>query len=326
MGYPDSSVATLRPELAQGLEQFNLAMDRQGFIGHRILPVFELAEASGIFPKITLESLLQNKETVRAPRTGYSRGDWDFTTDTFATQEHGWEEPIDDNEAKMYRNFFDFEQIATQRAFDMVLREQERAIATAIYNTTTWTGATLTTAITHEWDDATNAVPISDINAAKQKVWDLTGLWPNALVINRKQFNNLRTLDDIKDTIASSGAGYPTRATDITREQLAACFDLDYILIGGAAKNTANEGQTRSLSQIWSDEYAMVCRIATTNDMSEPCIGRTFHWGADGSNIGGHVETYRDETVRSDIVRCRMQIQNKILYAQCGHLLSNVTT
>ena len=70
----------------------------------------------------------------------------------------------------------------------------------------------------------------------------------------------------------------------------------------------------------------MVCRIATDSDIKSPCIGRTLHWAEDGSEIGGTVETYRDESVRGDVVRVRHQTDEKMLYTQAGHLLSNITT
>jgi len=70
----------------------------------------------------------------------------------------------------------------------------------------------------------------------------------------------------------------------------------------------------------------MVCRVATGNDMREACIGRTFHWGQDGSSVGGTVESYRDEVVRGNVIRVRHDVDEVILYPQAGHLLSNVTT
>lgn len=328
MPAPSSSLATLRPDLAASLFEFNLALDRQGFIGPRVLPVLEVGAASGNFGKIPIEQLLVNRETRRSPGGGYSRSNWKFEQATYATEEHGAEEAVDDNADRMYRDYFDAEQVAAQRAQDAVLRNAEKRVADLIFNASTWTGTALTTGITNEWDKnhLTDAVPIADVEAARLKVWTACGLWPNALIINRKVFNNLRMLDDIKEAIASTGAGYPTRARDITVQQLAAVFDLDYILVAGGAKNTAIEGQALSLSQIWSDEYAMVCRVGVTADPQEACLGRTFHWGEDGSDIGGTVETYRDEPIRGDVVRVRHQVDELVLITQCGHLLWNVTT
>jgi hypothetical protein len=107
---------------------------------------------------------------------------------------------------------------------------------------------------------------------------------------------------------------------------LKAVFDLDYIIVAGASKNTANEAKAGTPAQIWSGEYAMVCRIATSGDMREPCIGRTFHWSADGSIIGGTIEEYEEVQSRSRILRVRHDTDEVIMYAAAGHLLSNITT
>lgn len=322
-----TSLSTLRPDLASFFE-FDLEAAKAGFVASKVFPVVEVAKASGNFGKIPLESLLQERETRRGPGSGYSRGSWQFDDATYATVEHGAEEPVDDNEAKMYRDYFDLEVVATSRAYGAVLRNAEKRVADAVFNTSTWTGSGLTTAITNEWDSnhTTDAVPITDVEAAVKKVYDASGLWPNALIINRKVFRNLRNLDQIIDRINSSGAGKISTPADITTQMLSAVFDLPYIIVAGESRNSAKEGQAATPSQIWSDEYAMVCKIATSNDMREPCIGRTFHWSEDGSSIGGTVESYRDETVRGDIIRVRHQVAEVVLYPQAGHLLSNVTT
>ena len=325
MPSPTSSLATQRPDLATFLE-FDLQSEDQGYIAADVFPVIDVQSASGNFGKIPLEQLLQQRETRRSPGSGYSRSQWTFTPATYATYEHGAEEPVDDNEAQMYAEYFQAEQISTLRAFSAVLRNAEQRVADAVFNTTTWTGSSLTTAITHEWDDATNAVPLTDVEAAVQKIYDNSGLWANALIINRKVFRNLRNNDQIIERINASGAGSPSKATDVTTQMLSAVFDLPNIIVAGTSKNGAKEGQSASPTQIWSGEYAMVCKIASGPDMRDPCIGRTFHWSQDGSSIGGTVESYRDETVRGDVIRVRHQVAEVVLYPEAGHLLSNVTT
>lgn len=323
MPSPSSSLATLRPDLGGSLEEFDLLMDRAGFIAHRVLPVLEVSLQASPFGKIPIEQLLQNRETVRAPGSGYSRGKWDFTTDSYACEEHGAEEPIDDRESKMYRHYFDAEQVSTQRALDVVLRNAEKRAAALLFNATTWSGHT--GAITNEWDDIANATPITDVENAVQAVWAASGLWPNALIINRKVFRNLRRCAQIVDLLKYNGM-QDVKPSKITEQALAQVFDLEQVIVAGSAKNTANEAQTVAISPIWSDEYAMVARVCRSNDIREPGVGRTMHWSEDGSQIGGTVETYRDETVRGDVARVRHDVDEKVLYVEAAYLLSNVTT
>lgn len=326
MPSPSSALSTQRPDLAESFMEFDLAMDAAGFVSNQVFPVVDVASQTGNFGKIPLEQLLQERDTERAPGSGYSRGNWTFDPATYATVEHGAEEPIDDREAEMYADYFSAEVIAAQRAYSAVLRNAEKRVADAVFNTTTWTGASLTTAITNEWDDTTNAVPLTDVEAAVQKIYDNSGLWANALIINRKVFRNLRNCDQVVDRIESSGAGSPATAGDITTQMLATAFDLPNIIVAGSSRNSATEGQAATPTQIWSGEYAMVCRVATSADFREPCVGRSFHWSQDGSQIGGTVETYREESIRGDVVRVRHDVDEVVLYAQAGHLLSNVTT
>jgi hypothetical protein len=327
MPSPTSSLATQRPDLATFLE-FDLRADEAGFIAPRVLPIMSVASQAGNFGTIPLAQLLQERDTLRAPGSGYARGNWTFDTTTYATKEHGAEEPVDDRESQMYADYFDAEQVSTLRAFSAVLRNAERRVADSVFNATTWTGSSLTTAITNEWDTnhTANAVPIDDVEAAVNAVYDASGLWPNALIINRKVFRNLRNLDQIVERINSEGAGNASKPSDITAAMLAQVFDLEMVIVAGASRNSAKEGQSATPEQIWDSEYAMVARIATSNDMREPCIGRTFHWAGDGSSVGGTVESYRDEGIRGDVIRVRHDVDEMILYPQAGHLLSNVTT
>jgi hypothetical protein len=47
-------------------------------------------------------------------------------------------------------------------------------------------GRGLTTSVTTPWSTLANATPIEDVNAAKARGEEGSGLEPNALVINRK--------------------------------------------------------------------------------------------------------------------------------------------
>lgn len=325
MPAPSTSLATLRPDLAGSLEEFNLLVDQQGFIASKLFPVLDVTLAADTFGKIPLEQLLIEPEIKRAPKAAYSRSDMTFTTDSYTTQEYGLEGVVDDNQAKKYRHYFDAEMAVRNRTVHTVMKAMEKRVAALTFNTTTYTGASKFLSVSTEWSTASTATPINDVEFGVRKIRANTGLWANALVISKTVYRNLRLCTQIIDRIASAGAGQATKASDITPALLAQVFDLDYVLVGGGTKNTAAEGQTATPGDIWDDEYAFVCRIAESNDIEEPCLGRTFHWTDDGSQVLGTIETYRDESRRGDIVRVRHQTHEKILYTECGFLLGNIT-
>jgi hypothetical protein len=321
---PISSNTSVRADLAAFFE-FDLEMEKREYIGTKVLPVVDTLLSSDDPGKIPLESLLQEVDTARSSGSGYNRGSWKFDRFNYSTRENGWEEPVDERDKKRLQDLLQIEQISYSRAVNFVMKNHEKRVADLVFNPSTWTGGALTTGVSNEWDDAVDATPIVDVNAARLKVYEGSGLWPNALIINKKVFHNLRQSEEIIERINSAGAGSASKASDITAAMLAAVFDLDFILIGGGTKNNAKEGQPASPAQIWDDEYAMVCRIATSVDMREPCIGRTFHWSEDGSQVGGAVEEYYSDEVRSKIIRVRHDTDEVIMYPQAGHLLSNIT-
>jgi hypothetical protein len=314
----------LRPDLAS-LVEFDAAMDRQKFIGYRVAPVVEVSLASDNPGKIPLKELLQDQIVTRAADGSYHRSGFKFDKWSYATEEYGHEVPIDRRLRNMYARLIDSEVVATGRAVDIVTRAAEIRVATLLFNATTWTGATLTTAVGIEWSTIATAVPITNVAAAKKIVRDGSGLDPNALILNLEVFENLRRCAQIIDRIESAGAGTATKAADITAEMLARCFDLDEVIVAGGFRNTANPGQAASLSRIWSGEYAMLARIGRTSDVQEACVARTFHWGEDGSQVGGLIERYYSDEVRADVVRCRHDVDELVMYTAAAHLLSNIT-
>lgn len=306
MPRPSSSLATLRPDLAGSLLAFDVQADQAGFVGLEVMPVLEVARQAGTFGKIEIAGMLQSRSTNRAPGTAYRRGITEFTTDTYACEEHGFEEPVDDREAAMYADYFDAELMAAMRARDAVLRNFEIRVAALAH------AISATSAAGTVWSSTASATPIANIAAAIKVVRDASGLVPNLLVLTFDAWQNMRDCAEVLDRIKYAGFDDPKKAA-LNTTVLAQAAGIERIVVAGAMKNTANQADAASLANIWTNTEAVLLRVPKTRDIREACWGRTLHWGEDGSVIGGLVETYRDETVRADIVRCRMDTDEKVL-------------
>ncbi|MDH3282077.1 MAG: hypothetical protein OEQ18_13245 [Gammaproteobacteria bacterium] len=291
-----------------------------GFIADEVLPVFETAKKDSQFPKLPREAFLKVPNTKRAARGAYNRGDYGFDMDNYLCDEDGWEEVVDDSEAALYSRFFDAEVIATMRAMNIIMRAREKRVADAVFNATTFSA----NAVTNEWDDAANATPLLDVKAGKLAIRNATGLIPNTLIISYSTFLDLglsaEVLNRIKYTNPNVTAG------EIPASLLAQYFGVGRILIGGAILDATAKGKSMvTATDLWNKEYAMLCYIRASNDLLAPTLGRTFLWTEDSPGML-NVETYRDETVRGDVVRVRQSTDEKLLHVACGYLLSNITT
>jgi len=333
MASPSSSLATLRPDLARSLMQFDLAMDQAGFIGQKLLPPMPVYEAGGNYGIIPLEQLLRNPETRRQADGSYNRDNFTFETARFVTQEHGLEGRVDDNTGATYANYLDQEMVTTMRTFDGVLRAQEIRCANVFSTANFAHGAPAGTAA---WTDHADSTPIDDVMAAMIAVWQASGLWPDSMAITKQLFLHLRRNAQIIEQVKYSGL-VDTKTKDITADVLAECLGLDQLVVASSSQNTANPAQTRSISTIWPDSQAIVYRSpkGDTMDPATPCVGRTFFWDEsaeaypEGTTSGGGdsfpvVEVYRSEERRSDIVRVRHQTQETTYYPAAAYIITGV--
>jgi hypothetical protein len=298
-----------------------LEASQRGFIGLSIFPIFETPEQSADYPVIPLEAILKLKDTGRAPRGKYNRGDWEFEMGTYSCKEFGWEEPVDDAEAALYRRFFDAEEIATIRATDILLRRQEARIATAAFDVASITN---TAAVAIEWSTAATAVPRANVYAARSAMRAATGLEPNVIAMSKKVFDNLMLTAEVTAAFRYTNpieiGGYEAQA-----RIMAQYFGLDRVLIGGAVYDSAKEGVAASIADMWDDEYVGLYRVSSgSRDLREPCIGRTFLWTGDSpQNLV--TEQYREEQTRSNIYRVRHNVDEEYVFVGAGYLLSNIT-
>lgn len=320
--FASASLATLRPDIAGALMSFDLQANIDQMIGMRVFPVLEVDKPLGNWGKFTIAQLLQTRDDLRTPGADYNSGDGGLTPDTFLTQEHGFEEPVDDRESSMYSDYFDSEVVAAMRARHVVLQNLEANVITAALNVSTgavpWTGGNGgTQTATNLWSDATNAKPIDDVTSALDQLYTQIGRRNASLVISWRRFNVLRNNAQIIDRVKYSGLVDPQREA-ITEAALAQALGVEELIVAGAVKNTAKEGKAATLGGLWTDGAAMLFIKPRTIDIREVAFGRTFHWAEDGSSIGAAIESYRWEKSRGNRVRARCDYQAKIVYKEAA--------
>jgi len=315
-----SDAAIYRPDLGQAVMEY-VEGPTMGFIGLELMPIFTSPKKSATYAVIPKEALLSVPDTARTPRGRYNRGDFEYERGKFLTSENGWEEPVDDSERELFDQeapgMADF--VATRRAWNHILRAQEKRIADKVFNSSNFTAHT----ITEEWDDATNAVPITDVNTGKAAFRLQCGMLPDALVIAWATYQNLKNCDQIVSRLKYTFPGIDINR--MTSDQLAAVFDVPRVLVGGSVYNSAGRGLDASISDIWSSEYAALVKISSGPDLTQPGLGRTFLWTED-SPSNPIVEQYRDEGVRSDIFRVRHNTDEAFMqsFDDSGNVVSNI--
>lgn len=315
------NAAIYRPDLGQAVMEF-YETEINEFIGMQVMPLFPTAVQAGSFPVIPKEALLKLFDTSRAPRGKYKRDDFEYERGKYATSEQGWEEPVDDTE----RGLLDQEApgvadiVATKRAMGMIMRNQEKRIADAIFNSTNFTAHAVST----EWNTAASATPLDDVLDGISAFRTQCGMKPDALIISYTTFLDLKACDQIVDQIKYTFPGIDILSMGAS--QLAQLFGVPRVLIGGGVYDSTGKGIDSTIADLWSYEYAMLAKIGSGRDILQPSVGRTFLWTAD-SPQNAVVEEYREEQTRSDIYRVRHHVAETLLksYDSSGNVVSNVS-
>lgn len=320
---PTSATTLQRPELAALANEYAEEQTRSELIADKVLPIFNTPEQAADYPVIPKEAVLKlPRDIKRAPRAGYARGSYEFENGNFSCEEYGFEEPVDDVEAKLYARYFQAEEQATKRATGILMRMREKRVADYLFSTSTFSASTA--AVTNEWSKAADADIIADAKAARRAVKDASGLEANGVILSDKVVDHilesLQFLDHVKytDAMLLKDRAYQQAA-------IAKFLGVENLFIGKAKYDSAKKGQSFSAGDIWDDEYVLFGRFASNpQDLSEPCVGRSFLWTAD-SPTPIVTESYREESTRSNIIRVRHNMDEVGVFLACGYLLSNIS-
>ena len=316
MGIKQSSYGT--PREAMGAAFWEMTPDRSKFIGNQVLAEVRSTLKAAKYLAVTRESISARNPTRRSASGEFNRIDTYLEDKEFSCEEWGLEGRLPDSERIFYASEFDAEQGKVEHIYQQLMLDYEIRVATAVFNTTTWTGADLTTDVSAApWSTAASDVIGPILDAAEKVRLNSGGETADTLVIGAATLPKL-----LKNTgIIARFPGAPLVTAAMLFQAMPAIFGLDKLLIGKARYNTADEGQTYSGSDVWSGSYAMVCKTAPQGaSIMQYCIGRTIVHVSDTPDLLT-VDSYYEDKTMSEVFRVRHTSDEVIQDAYAGHLL-----
>lgn len=315
-----NSAAIFRGDIAGVVEQ---AKDwESSLIGRRVLPILPVPVRAGQYPVFQLQNgqLLKSGDVKqRAPYGAFPRGTRAFTQDNFVTSEFGVEEAVDDTVSSDLSRFFSAEVLAAKLCQRKLLLAHELRVAATVFNNTNFTATNSSVAYTTA-NLATMNVAL-DVELAIDRLLGLGESRDNLRVVMSNQVwlrakasplfqNRLRGAGISNDTFLNSS------------EQAAAdVFGVREVIIGRASYDTAPEGVAYSGSQVWNNTFIWVGSVSDSGaGYFGGGAGFTLAWSEYGPVTG--IFTYRDETIKSNILRASHHVTEKIVNANAGQLIT----
>lgn len=314
-----NTAAVFRGDIAGVLEQ---AKDwESNLIGTRVLPILNVPVRAGQYPSFKLKEgqLLKNDVKQRAPYGAFARGTRAYNYESFLAQEYGYEEAVDDVVVADVNRFFDSEVVAAKLARRKLLLAHELRVSAAVFNTSNFTATAASTAYT-------------SANLATFDIGYDVQLAIDRLLANGESANNLRVVIPYPVwTLVRASTKFQNRLRGIglstdtilnaSSEAAAQVFGVQEVLIGRASYDSAPEGIAFSAAQAWANTYVWVGSVTeSSSGYFGGGAGFTLNWSEYGPAVG--VFTYRDETIKSNIVRAAHYVSEKIVNTNAGQLIT----
>jgi hypothetical protein len=225
-----------------------MAYKPEGFICEEIFPEVKHTQYSGKLGKLT-NSHLRIQNTVMGGKGAARRIDViTRLTDSFEIESHGLEGLITPRDKKNFEDPFDAEkEESTALGLAMQIGKEKSVADTLTDNSIITQGVTLTGEA--RFNDYVSSDPLAKFNIASQTIEDAIGVAPNVAIMNAKVRRYLRRHPAIIEFIR----GKVQPGARLTDAELAEVMDVERVLVASAKYNSAKEGQTDVLKNIWGN-------------------------------------------------------------------------
>lgn len=277
-------------------------------VGERILPVVPVKKESDKYYIFRKEEMILEK-ALRAAGAPSKEITWDVDTSTYSAEEYSLSHLVPDRVANNADVPLRPKITSTQKLTDKILLSQERRVQQLVQNTTNVTaGATPST----QWDQSSPDIE-GDIDAAKDGIRLAAGVEPTSILLPYKVAQRVKRDSTVRNLIRYTVPGdILLRNGDLPP----VLWNLE-VIIAGAVYNTANEAQTESLADIWSDNVLVFYKEATPS-IDVLSLGYIFR-------VGSFVtKTWRDEPRAGDMIEVGVIEDEKLVASSAGYLIRNV--
>jgi hypothetical protein len=256
---------------------FDSGADGMNFVGEKICPAIGVTNQSNRYFVLEPGSFFieDGQAAKRAPQTEakrviYSVSSDGYFCDNYALQ-HAWGQEEIANMDPAVRG---------QQAVDLIVgklrRGQEVRIANLLTSITNiGSGVALTGS--NKWSDLAGSDPIGDIDSGHAFIRRATGLKANTLVVDADTMTLLRRHPVLLDMYKYTSGG------TVADTQIANAFRVENILEAGGLKNNANQGQAKSLVNIWGNSAVLLYNPPSAGSFNAPSAGAVrFQWNNNG--------------------------------------------
>jgi hypothetical protein len=290
----------MRPDLSAQVNEYAERKAAARFVAPAAAPIFRSPDQNGTYPIMRRSNFKKRTDNARNEGGRYNRIVGEFGQGNFACDEHGLENPVDERRRKRYAQYFDAEKSAANMTWFQNMLNWEYRVST-LFSGGGWTNTNVATA----WSTTASGVPLTDLQTGIDALQDNCGVssFDISLIIPRADYQEMNLTAQIIDKVKYTYPGI--QPTSLSAQQIANMLELKRVLVAQSVQDSTEEGVAETNAQIWTAGVmylAVLCDV--DDDLEEPSAARTVLWTGDSPEIPV-IESYREEAIRSDVIRVR---------------------
>ena len=253
----------------------NIAVEafRDGdFVGPALFPVVPVGKQSDGYYILNKGDWMRNPtSTLRAPKTPPRRVEFSVSTDTYFARNYALAGENAFETLANADNPVALRQRTVRKVVSDLMRDMEVRIANQVTSVSN-VGSGVILAGGNRWSQYQTSDPISDVDSAHAFIHDTTGVIANTLLLDYNTHKIVRRHPVLLDMYKYTRGGFLDDA------EIGKCFGVGRILIGNAIRNTAAEGQTATMANIWGNN-ALLCYVdPTAPSLQTVTFGLAYRW------------------------------------------------
>lgn len=210
-----------------------------------------------------------------------------------------------------------YERGKTDLVSEAMARREETEFASVVMTTGWGTDITPSTL----WS-AAGSDPVSDVATGIDTIQKNTGRKPNVLIMGYPVLKALMNNSAILDRLGLGGN--PSEPRMVTRQALAALFQVDAVKVSTGIANSANPGGAASYDYIVG-KHALLAHVPAGNALFTPSAFKRFQWQLPGGAGGRRVLRWREEP-RTTWIEGEHAFQSKRTATSLGYFFQSVVS
>lgn len=257
---------------------------------------------------------------IRAAGDKFARIGQRLSTDTYSTDEYALEQVIPDEVDANADRVLTLKQTATRNVTSKLILKKDTKFAADFMTTGVWTTDKVGTTDFVKWNDATSD-PAGDVSIALQTLMDAMGdvdgmrfVGVTGSIVQTRLQNHPDLAERVKFTQTAMPAAM--------RSLIAQWLGLDDLYVVRRRATSSAEGAATATYAYVIDDDLLIVAVPDSASPDTPSAGYTFEWD-EGGRGPMYVEDYRDETIKSDVIRGITHFDQKKVAASLGYFFSD---